>query len=148
MRKFLSNWLPVVIWLAFIALESTDMMSGEHTGNFLHSILTPWFGEIPYRQLDLLNFLLRKTGHLTGYAVLSLLVFRGLIRTFTGSVTRWAGLAIAFTALVASADEYHQSFIPSRTSSIRDVMLDVCGAVLMMLFTLLTLKLQSRRRLA
>jgi VanZ family protein len=148
MRKLLWNWLPVAIWLAIIAVESTDMMSGAHTGSFLSAILTPFFGTLSYHQLDLINFLLRKTGHLTGYAILSLLVFRALQRTFAGSLRRWAALAVAFTALVASADEYHQSFLPSRTSSVRDVMLDTCGAVLMMIFVLLGVRSQQRRELA
>ena len=37
-------------------------------------------------------------------------------------------LAIVSTAIVASCDEYHQSFIPSRTGSPYDVLLDTCGA--------------------
>jgi VanZ family protein len=148
MRKVLYNWLPVVIWLAMITLESTDMMSGAHTESWLGVILKPLFGVIPHHRLEVINFLLRKTGHLTGYAILSLLFFRGLLRTFSGPVQRWAGLAIAFTALVASADEYHQSFLPSRTSSVYDVMLDTFGAVLMMTVVLLAFWFQQRRELA
>jgi VanZ family protein len=158
MRKFLYNWWPVIIWVALIAMESTDLMSGAHTGKLLDVVLTPIFGVIENHRLELINFLLRKIGHLTGYAILSLLVFRALRRSYanrsqsfrvdSSTLRRWAAQAIAFTALVASADEFHQSFIPSRTSSIGDVMLDTFGAVLMMIFVLLTCRLQQRRELA
>jgi VanZ family protein len=35
------------------------------------------------------------------------------------------------TGLLASADEYHQTFLPNRTGSPRDVLLDCCGAIVM-----------------
>ena len=37
-------------------------------------------------------------------------------------------LALLGTALVASADEWHQTFLPNRTGSPWDVLLDCCGA--------------------
>jgi VanZ family protein len=37
-------------------------------------------------------------------------------------------LALAGTALVASSDELHQTFLPNRTGSVRDVMIDGAGA--------------------
>jgi VanZ family protein len=50
---------------------------------------------------------------------------------------RWAAIAILGTALVASLDEWHQSFIPSRTGRWQDVALDTCagmGAQLLLLW--------------
>jgi len=40
---------------------------------------------------------------------------------------RWATIAILGTALVPSLDEWHQSFIPSRTGRWQDVVLDTCA---------------------
>ncbi len=37
-------------------------------------------------------------------------------------------LAIVSTAIVASCDEYHQTFLPGRTGSPYDVLLDTAGA--------------------
>jgi len=42
-----------------------------------------------------------------------------------------AVLAPLGTALMASADEYHQSFLPNRTGSSWDVLLDCCGAIVL-----------------
>lgn len=76
---------------------------------------------------------LRKTGHFIGYATLSILLFRSWRGTFPRLSTRWclqwATLAFVCTALVASLDEFHQSFLPSRTGTFRDVVLDSTAAL-------------------
>jgi VanZ family protein len=41
----------------------------------------------------------------------------------------WATIAVLGTALVASLDEWHQSFLPSRTGTPRDVLLDSCAGI-------------------
>ncbi len=145
MRRVLYNWLPVVLWLMFIMFNSTDMMSAEHTGSILEAILTPLFGKVSPQRFDLIHFVIRKSGHLFEYAMLSLLVFRGLRLTFVGPGRRWAGIAIAFTALVAWADEFHQSFVPSRGGGdIKDVVLDTAGAILMMMLVLFSRRFLQR----
>jgi VanZ family protein len=42
--------------------------------------------------------------------------------------------------VVASADEYHQSFLPSRTGRSQDVLLDTAGAALFLLLLQLWLR--------
>jgi VanZ family protein len=54
-------------------------------------------------------------------------------------------LAVLCTLLVAILDEYHQSFLPSRTSSPKDVCIDLCGAITAQLLLLLTIQLFARR---
>jgi VanZ family protein len=58
-----------------------------------------------------------------------------------------AMLAILGTALVASADEFHQSFLPNRTGVPSDVLLDSCGAVVLVLLTYLFVRLRWPKRL-
>jgi VanZ family protein len=48
------------------------------------------------------------------------------------------------TLVIASLDEYHQSFIPSRTSSPIDVGIDLCGAMAAQLLLLLVVQVVSR----
>jgi VanZ family protein len=68
------------------------------------------------------------------------------------AVRRWSlwrrasVLAVLCTLLVASLDEYHQSFLPSRTSSPVDVGIDVCGAIAFQLILLLIIQWVARRR--
>jgi VanZ family protein len=47
---------------------------------------------------------------------------------------------------VASLDEYHQSFLASRTSSPIDVGIDVCGAIAFQVVLLLIIQWFARRR--
>jgi len=42
-----------------------------------------------------------------------------------------AALALLGTALIASSDEFHQSFLPNRTASPWDVLIDCSGAITM-----------------
>jgi VanZ family protein len=74
------------------------------------------------------HFLLRKIGHFVGYFTLSVLLFRAWRATFPRLSTRWcvqwAMVAFLSTSLVAMLDEWHQSFLPSRTGTFRDVILD------------------------
>jgi VanZ family protein len=72
--------------------------------------------------------LLRKTGHFVGYFTLSVLLFRSWRASFPRLSTRWClqwgTLAFLCTSLVAVLDEWHQSFLPSRTGTFRGVILD------------------------
>ena len=58
------------------------------------------------------------------------------------------GLAILATFLVASADEFHQSFLPNRTGQFSDVLLDTCGAVALCLVLFLAMQAVEWRRQA
>jgi VanZ family protein len=138
-------WLPSVIWLAVIVTESTNFGSSEHTGQILYPIFHYLFGMGPER-FAVWHAVLRKTGHFVGYFTLSVLLFRSWRATFPRLSTRWcmqwATLAFACTALVSALDELHQSFLPSRTGTFRDVVLD-SSAALVAQFTLFVI-LQRR----
>jgi VanZ family protein len=69
-----------------------------------------------------------------GYGILSVLLFRAFRATLPAMsdvkwTLRWATIAVLGTALVASLDEWHQTFIPTRTGTIRDVILDTCAGI-------------------
>jgi VanZ family protein len=61
---------------------------------------------------------------------------------------RWAAIAFFMSALVASLDEWHQTFIPSRTGAIRDVILDSSAALTAQVLIFLYLTLKPRRMVA
>jgi VanZ family protein len=119
-------WLPSAIWLAVIAVESTNLGCAEHTGQILYPIFHFVFEMDPAR-FAVWHALLRKTGHIVGYFTLSVLLFRSWRATFPRLSTRWclqwATVAFLSTSLVAMLDEWHQSLLPSRTGTFRDVIL-------------------------
>ncbi len=130
MHRFLTYWLPPIAWAAMILAASSDVFSASHTGGWIE-VLISWLGRsLSPAALDLLNHILRKIGHVTAYGMLSALSFRALRGGRPRWNPRWAIGAIALAALVASIDEYHQSFIPSRTGTWHDVVLDTAAAIL------------------
>lgn len=77
----------------------------------------------------LLHSLIRKAAHVVEYAILGFLAVRAL-RPSSGVVNNyWFALAVLVVAVVASIDEFNQSFLASRTSSSWDVLLDITGGV-------------------
>jgi len=109
---------------------STDVLSAEHTSRFLVPFLLWLDPHISAATIVSIHFALRKIGHLTEYAILAALLWRGLRGTF--NTTRKMVLALSTflaAAAFAASDEYHQSFVPSRTASAHDVMIDCVGAL-------------------
>jgi len=132
-RQLWANWVPALIWLGVIALESTDLFGAAHTGEWLRSLVTAVFGPVSPGWFDLFHALLRKTGHVVGYGILSFLLFRAWRATLgwieSAWALRWAAISFFMTALVAGLDEWHQTYLPSRTGTIRDVFLDSAAAL-------------------
>ena len=123
-------WLPVVLWMGFIFVMSTDLGSFEHTSRIIEPVLRWLFPDIAPDTVGLVQFYIRKAGHLTEYAILALL----LRRAFGSSLRPGApgyqvlGLALLVAAAYAATDEFHQSFVPGRTASPVDVLIDTTGA--------------------
>jgi VanZ family protein len=129
-------WWPAAVWIGLISIESTDMFSSQNTGNILYALLTRLFGEINVYDFLIFHFYLRKTGHVVGYGMLALLLLRGW-RATLGPARAWlsraALLAWIGAVFVASMDEWHQSFIPSRTGTVHDVVLDSIAGLVFLL---------------
>jgi VanZ family protein len=162
-QLFVHYWLPVLLMLVLIKMESTEAWSGEQTGHLL-ARLTEWLGiSLSSAGMAALNLTLRKCGHLIGYGVLSLTVFLLLRGTYwfqheyqlalKGGVAirrmwwriEWAAVAVFCTFLVAVADETHQMSLASRTGRWYDVGLDTAAAILAV--TLVYLRARRRCRM-
>jgi VanZ family protein len=130
--------------MALIFLGSTDVLSAEHTSRIISPILRWLYPEVSAETIARVQFLLRKGAHITEYAILAMLLWRAS-RAGTG-LTMKMPIAFAVTllgcAIFAASDEFHQGFVPSRTSSFHDVMIDICGALIGLIICLLF----SRRR--
>ncbi|HYL14146.1 MAG TPA: VanZ family protein [Terriglobales bacterium] len=128
------QWIPALVWLGIICFESTDLLSSAHTGSILYSVVTFLFGRVNPIVFLVWHHLLRKAGHVTGYAILSYLLFRAWRTTLPlpNAVAwsfAWARISFFMTSLVATLDEWHQTFIPSRGGSLSDVLLDSTAAL-------------------
>lgn len=124
----LRAWLAVVVWAAVISFFSTGWFSGEHTGGVLLPILRALLPGATPDQLLALHQLIRKGAHLFEYTVLGGLLVRALREEgLRGPVLLAAAIAIGIA--YAALDEFHQVFVPSRTASPHDVVVDAAGVV-------------------
>ena len=129
----LKAWIAAILWLIVIAIESSALLSAHNTGRILYPVLHFLFG-MTHARFEHWHIYLRKGGHIFGYGLLSILLFRAWRETLPLArngkwAFRWATIAVLGTALVASLDEWHQSFIPTRTGTPWDVLLDTCAGI-------------------
>jgi len=110
-------------------MGSTDLMSAEHTSRYLTPLLLWLKPDISLDTIAQIHFLVRKIAHLTEYAILAILLMRALCERAT-SLWRGAAVVLIVAVLFALADEYHQSFVASRTSSLGDAAIDSAGVLL------------------
>ena len=127
----LNTWGPLLFWIAIIVLETT-LGSSVNTGALLQWLMGLFFEGIDSAQFDISHFIIRKGGHFVGYGILGYLWFRTFLRVLNRStLLTSAALAVACALLIASLDEWHQSFLSDRTGSTHDVALDTLGAIVL-----------------
>lgn len=141
----LSRYGPVAAWAAFVLFASSANFSASNTSRIIRPLLLWLFPRISEASIQSVHFYVRKAAHFTEYAVLALLAARAFRTSGLTALRRaWWLAAFALVAAVALADEYHQSFLPSRTGSIYDSLLDMAGGATAL--ACLTLWLAARRR--
>jgi VanZ family protein len=138
-RRFAFVWTPALLGCVVIAIESTATFSAANTSSWLRPIAEAIFGHLSDPTWELAHHLLRKSGHFIGYGTLCVLFLRAWLLTLADTprlsterswrLSAWVR-AIVSTAVVASCDEIHQSFLPSRTGMFSDVVLDTIGGTI------------------
>lgn len=150
-------WIPVLIWIGVLVVESSDIGSSDHTRSILLKVWSVLFGRPDDATFDAVHHLIRKTGHFVGYAILSWLIFRALRGTWRSRqaiVSRarnyfwqlhWAVFSILGTAAAASMDEIHQTFNPARTGRWQDVIIDSSGALVLQILIYISIQFRGRK---
>jgi VanZ family protein len=126
---WLKRWWPALVWAVVISTFSTGVFTSENTSRIIVPVLHWLFPGASGDTLSLIHHFIRKTGHVTEYFILSLLILRGIRAGQRGAKLGWAVVAIAIVAAYASLDEFHQSFVPGRTAAVSDVLLDTAGGI-------------------
>ncbi len=110
-------WLAVAVWIIVIFLFSNQAHSGAITEAYLGDANVP----------------VRKCAHMIEFAILFLLTrFAVCASEFsTGwDSTRLSMAAYMFTLGNALFDEWHQSLVPGRSSTLSDATVDMVGAMI------------------
>lgn len=141
------RYAPLLFWMAAIFFASTDELSGSKTSLAIEPFLRWFFPHITSQRLEFIHLLVRKAAHLSAYAILGLLA----ARAFRGSRhsllrLRWFVASLVLVSFYALSDEYHQSFVPSRTASIYDSMIDIGGGLTALVVIALWTKTRRRKQ--
>ena len=124
----------MLAWIGVIFSLSTDTFSSPGTSRILIPALQFLFPFLTPDQLEIGHAICRKAAHVLGYLVLGVLAWRAI-----GS----APMSLALVLAVAVGDEFHQSFVASRTGTWTDVGYDLIGG---MTGLLLMLRLRNETR--
>ena len=101
-------WLPVMVYMALIFIQSSHPMPEK---------IPQW----PLKD---------KLFHFVGYAILGVLVLRALRQSpWRGRRRLIMAASILFTALYGMSDEWHQYYVPSRSAEVADILADVTGGL-------------------
>ena len=98
------KWLPVILWIAVIFLFSAQP-------------------DLPSNKIYWLDFIFKKSAHLTEFGILLFLTFRALNYQLLN-------YSILFSLLYAFSDEIHQLFVPGRSGQLTDVLIDLTGIII------------------
>jgi hypothetical protein len=101
----LKRWGPVLLVLGLVFLASS--IPGDRMPN-----AGRW------------DFSVKKGGHMAGYALLVISLMRAQVK----STPRAILVALGVCLLYGLSDEFHQSFVPGRNSTLIDVGIDMIGA--------------------
>jgi VanZ family protein len=130
LRQRIWRYAPLVLWMVFISFASTDEFSSINTSRIIRPLLLWFFPNLSEQRLAVVHFLTRKAAHFSEYALLGLLAGRTFYTSSHQFLRRfWFRMGLFLIVVYALLDEYHQSFVPSRTASIYDSGIDVAGGL-------------------
>lgn len=130
----LRRWLITAVWMGLMLYASTDVASGAHTSSGLRQLLADFGIHFTDEMIASINLFIRKTAHVTEFAILAILLWRDgePILQRSGRPYGWRLAAIVMGGCIAfaAASETVQRFYPSRQASIDDVFINTGGAAL------------------
>ena len=135
---------PLLLWMVLISFASSSEFSALNTSQVIRPLILWIFPNLSEERVAAIHFLVRKVGHFSEYAVLGVLSARAFVSSANEFVQQhWFQVALFLILCYALLDEFHQSFVPSRTASIYDSAIDVAGG----LTALLVFRAWHNRRL-
>jgi VanZ family protein len=148
-RRFLTHWLPLLLWMGLIFGASTKLGSPENTSRFIVPFLLWLNPHMSWETIERVHHGVRKTAHAVEYAMLGFLIWRVVHSAAALAWHRPAWhfrFALLLAALYAASDETHQIFVPGRQAAVRDVLLDTCGAGLGLAVTWCALRMRKSKQ--
>ena len=122
--RILRYWVPPFLWMMFIFFLSSQRSVGV-THTYIY------------------DFMIFKTIHMIEYAILYFLFFRAF-HSIKLSLVYQLIYPVVVSIFFAASDEIHQLFVTSREGTIRDVLIDTVGIIIMYILIRTNLKFLKR----
>ena len=129
----LARWLPAAGWYAVIWYLSAQ--TGSESQALSDGVLEAFGYDIKNSLMvlsALLSFLIRKAAHMGAFFILTGLLVFALWHLVDRPALR-GGAALCLCAFLAGLDEFHQTFVPGRSGTVRDVVVDLLGGAIFLL---------------
>jgi VanZ family protein len=126
----LKYWIPALVVGALISIFSTHYFTPEQTGKVIVPILRWFLPDASPNFLRHLHFGIRKLAHVAEFGVFSITVFHAIRGPRSGWRLNWALVTFLIAVSYALLDEYHQTYVPLRRASPKDIGIDGSGALL------------------
>jgi VanZ family protein len=140
-RGRIIRYAPLILWVSVIFYLSSSQGSMSQTSRFIRPFLEWLFPLAPEETLQIYHGYIRKFAHFFEYAVLAFFASRAFRSSSKDFLQKfWYVFAFLIMLLIASIDEFNQSFNAARTGSIYDVLIDTSGGLTMILLLLILKK--------
>lgn len=145
-KKF---FMLALLWMAMIFYMSNQPshISSAQSGGVIAMLSdVPIVGNIIEKmiELDIAQFIIRKAAHLSAFCILAILIFMSFYDDIK-KINIVAFKSMVFTFLYACTDEFHQFFIPGRSSELRDVIIDSTGGFIGIIIVCTIIKLANKK---
>ena len=145
--RFLWRYIPLVGWLVFISFASSDSFNAGNTSRIIGPLILWLFPNTSPDTLAIVHFVTRKIAHFSEYAILGFLAARAFRTSPRPAISaRWFVICLTLIVVYALMDEYHQTFVPSRTPSIWDSFIDMAGGLVALLIVRRRARLSADER--
>ena len=126
LRDFIIYRLPPLAWMVFI-FPTNSALNTNSTSYLIVPVLKWLFPHSDQAEIDLLHIGVRKCFHFLNYAFLTFLLYRAFCRNERVGRPEWILYAGVIAVGYGVLDEFVQNFIPSRTGSVYDWLIDSMG---------------------
>lgn len=151
--NILRGILVILLMIMFSTIFNFSAQDGEESGSLSREITENVTKNVKSIQrmekskkektLDKIEHFIRKLAHFSLYTVVGILTM-SLMSTYKLTQMKRCGISFGIGVIYAISDEFHQMFIPDRSSSIIDVFIDSCGVFVGILVVVLGLKVIKR----
>ena len=121
MKKCWFRWLLVIVCcLAIFNFTADRTYTSKNTRKIVAKETY-----LPKKEVREINVIVRKLAHMVEFGTLAMLIWWSINKKPNAYIIAWI-----LATLFAVTDEWHQVYVPMRTPSVNDVVLDSLGAMI------------------